>query len=232
MALIAVHAVIDIPRNARMQRIRLPRRVTVGALENGKIVRVGVACGANAVCVPMIHGEPRVVKRGARPTRSRVARRASSGETCRGVIRIRSAGIISLVTRIAVRRRPGENTSHVAQVASNCCVCAGQRKGRVVVIEGGVEPRRRGVANRAIGGVAQRHVIRYGAAERRGVVVVLRVAPITIRRQRSGIVVRMTGGAGNRCMRTRQRKGRVVVVKGGIQPTARRVAQCAILGKI
>ena len=55
MALIAVHAVIDIIWIALMRRIGLGLRVAIRALENHIVVRIGVARRAYTVRAPVGH---------------------------------------------------------------------------------------------------------------------------------------------------------------------------------
>ena len=55
MALIAIHTVIDIIWIALVSRIGLGLGVAIRALEDGIVVRIGVARRANAVRAPVGH---------------------------------------------------------------------------------------------------------------------------------------------------------------------------------
>lgn len=65
VAAVAVHAVVDVPAHAPMPVVRLRLRVAVGALEDGVVVRIRVACAAHAICIAVIDVEPGVVKGGS-----------------------------------------------------------------------------------------------------------------------------------------------------------------------
>jgi len=56
MALVAVHAVVDIPADVRVTEIgRVPAPVATRALENRVVVRIRVAGRAHAVSIPVSH---------------------------------------------------------------------------------------------------------------------------------------------------------------------------------
>ena len=231
MALVTVHAVIDISRDAGMPRIRLGRRVAVRALKHGIVVRVRMARGANPVCIAVVHREPRVVERRPEPTGRRVARGASGWKPCRGVIRIRGALIVRLMARVAICRRSREDPSDVAEVARHVHMRARQRKRRGAVIEGRVQPGRCGVAHGAILRITQGHVIRHTGVGC-GVVVVLRVAAVASGRQRPLVIVGVARSTSHGGMRAGEGESRCVVIKGRIQPRRRAMAQRTILREI
>lgn len=96
MALIAVHAVIDIIWIALVRRIGLGLAVAVCALEDRIVTRIRVAGRADTVSAPVVHREPGMVERRPRPCRGVVARRAGRGENGgrRGVNWIRGAAVV------------------------------------------------------------------------------------------------------------------------------------------
>ncbi len=101
MALIAVHAVVDIAGYSAVLRVRLRGRVAGRALEDGVVIRIGVASCANAVRVSVVHREPCVIERCAQPVRCdprRVACGAGGREARGDMVRICRAVVIGLVT--------------------------------------------------------------------------------------------------------------------------------------
>jgi len=92
VALVTVHAVVDIAAYTAMVAIGVRFRMTVGALEYAVVAGIGVAGGAHAVCIPVIGREPSVIEGGSRPTRGCMAKLAGVWEACRNVI-----GIVRLV---------------------------------------------------------------------------------------------------------------------------------------
>ena len=82
---------------------------------------------ANAIRVAVIQREERVIggrQRRRKPGRGGVARRAGSGPSSGAVIRIRGAGKVGFVARIAVGRRSRKYIVDVALVASHIGVRA------------------------------------------------------------------------------------------------------------
>lgn len=66
MALVAVHTVVNVPVDVRVMEIgRVIVPVAPGALEHAVIVRVGMASRADAVGVPVVHREVRVIEGGS-----------------------------------------------------------------------------------------------------------------------------------------------------------------------
>lgn len=112
MALIAVHAVVDISADSPVIRVRLRLGMAVGALKDCVITRIGVARGAHASRVAVIGWKVSVVECGPRPGRGRMTRLAR----CR-----KSRGLMIWICRIVVVRLMAAN--------------AGRRQRRVVVID-------------------------------------------------------------------------------------------------
>jgi len=143
MALIAVHAVIDIVWVAAM-RLGQPRlvRMATRALENEVVAWIRVAGGTNAVGVAVIHWEPGVIKRGSEPACSRVTGQAGCcKDGWRGLVdRIRSSSIIRGMATIAIRRESGVVVVYVATGARHLNVVTRQREGGGVVVECSIGP--------------------------------------------------------------------------------------------
>jgi len=81
VAAVAIHAVVDIAADAPMFVICLRLRVTDRALKNGVVVWIGMAGRAHSIRSAMVHGEVGVIEGGVEPVRSRMAGRATGGET-------------------------------------------------------------------------------------------------------------------------------------------------------
>lgn len=237
MALIAVDAVVYITGNAGMFRIRLRRRMTGCALENGVVRRVRMASGANSVSAAMIRREPSVVKRCAKPIRGDpggVACHACRRETRSRMVRVCRSVVVGLVARIAIGRRSGKNTADVAAAAGHTDVRSLKRERRVVMVENGAEPVRccpRGMANRAILREVRRDVVRH-ARKRPGVREVLGVAAVAGGGQRSRVIVGVASRARYRRVRSLKRKSSGAVIEVRIEPVDRGVAQRTILREI
>ena len=199
VALVAVHAVVDIPTNVGMLEIGcVIVAVATGALEHGVVARVRVAGCANTVCVAVIRREVSVIERGSGPAGRGVAGIASRREASGLVIGIRGPVVIRLVTSIAGRWQRRVVVVHVALHAGHVRrVISRQRESRRVVIEGGARP----IRGRP-GGVAS--------------VASCREADGRVRRAIRAVVVRlMTGNAcrARQTVRTRWAEGRVVALR-------------------
>ena len=75
------------------------------------------------------------------------------------MIGIGGSGVISLVARVAVGRRPREDVIDVAAEARNGEVRPSQGEGRLAVVEGCPRPISRRMADTAIGRETGRHMI-------------------------------------------------------------------------
>ena len=169
----------------------------------------------------MIDGELRVlrvVEGRACPRRRGMAGRARGREELRlgRVAWIRGVVVIRLVTSHASRRQRRVIAVDVAEGAGRRGMRARQRECRVVVVEGGVGPHGRVVAQIALLRESRGHVVRI----RRAVVIgqVAGHARRAVQGIRAGTF--MTIGASPRrdSMRTRQRESRAGVVKGSVCP--------------
>ena len=148
MALVAINAVIYVPRNVRMLKIvGVVTTVTCRALEHGVIVRVGMAGGAYVVSASMVGWEWRVlgvVKRRSRPCSRCVTSLARGREELglRLVARVRGVAVIRLVAPDTRDRQSRVVPVYVAvrALARRHGVRTGQRECRVGVVEGGVGP--------------------------------------------------------------------------------------------
>jgi len=172
VALIAVHAVIDIPTYVRVMEIgRVAASMASCALKNGVVTRIGVAGRAHSIGAAVAHGPPSVIERSSRPSRGGVAgctsrrehrRRGRMDRTVRRqVIRFMAAVTVSWQRRVVV--------VHMTIGAGHLRVESGQRKRCCVVVERAVRPQSGVVAYLA--GCREAHpnvVYRCG----RGVVVV------------------------------------------------------------
>jgi hypothetical protein len=120
---ITVRAVINVPANARVVRIRrcLVMRMTVGAVENGIVgwVRVAISAGRpGAGVMSRVNREPCVIELCACPARGGVAGGARGGEPGCYVIGIGGASEYCLMAGVAVCGSPGVAAPDVAVRAS------------------------------------------------------------------------------------------------------------------
>jgi len=123
MALVAVHAVVYIAADVPMIAIGVGLGVAVRALEDGVVRRIGVTRRTYAICIAVIHREPRVIESRAQPTSGGVTGGTSGRESSRHVIRI----VRRLVVRLVAAETVGGNRSvvvvHMTAGACNRCVC-------------------------------------------------------------------------------------------------------------
>jgi len=68
MALVAIHAVVHVTTHVAMITIGVRLGVAVRALEDAVVGRIRVTGRAHAVCVAVVHGEPRVIESGSQPS--------------------------------------------------------------------------------------------------------------------------------------------------------------------
>ena len=154
MTLVTVDAVVDVPRHVVvLEIIRVIAAMTSGALEDGIVVRVGVAGRAHIAGVAMAGREwrvLRVVKGGAAPGCGVVAVLAGRGEELRlcRVARIRGVVVVRLVAPDAGcgQRRVIVVDMAVGTNAGRHGMGAGKGEGRGVVTKGRVSPHRGVVA--------------------------------------------------------------------------------------
>ena len=173
-----------------------------------------------------------MIKGSVEPGRGRVANRAvlrkSGGHMIGNSIHGGSVVVIVDVATVAGGWQSACVVVRVASGARHGGVGAGERERGGVVVEGGVQPRRGGMAQRAILREISGDVIGH-AGDRGSAGVVLGVATVAIRRQRAREVVGVASRARHRGMRARQWEGRGVVIKRRVQPGRSRVALRTIL---
>lgn len=151
----------------------------------------------------------RMVEFCSRPTRGRVANRTVGRETCRCMSRIRGLVPVIDVARITIGRRAGKFVIHVARRAGQADMHAGQREfGCRIVVPGRTQPRRRGVAVLARVWKSRRRMRRRGR-----LVVLVRVARITIGRSTGEFAIHVTRRASHGYVRPSQRKPGLAVIK-------------------
>ena len=172
MALVAMIAVVYVAPHTPMLRIGLRFCVAVGAGEDRVIVRIGVAISADAVCVAVVQREPGVIEFPVRPLDGVVTGFARRRKVRGGVVRIVGSQVIRLMTAVTVR---GQSLVVVVNVAVFACprghgVRACQRESGPAVIEGGVGPLDRVVANLAGLRKARLHMV--------GIVSVVKVSQV------------------------------------------------------
>jgi len=98
MALVAIHAVVNIPAHIGVAELgSVVIAVATRALEDRVVVSIRVASRADSIRVAVIHVEPGVIECGSRPGCRCVARVASRGEAGRLVVRIRRAVVVGQV---------------------------------------------------------------------------------------------------------------------------------------
>jgi len=209
MALIAVHAVIDISSHVRVVEIGgVAAAMAIRALKNGVVIRIGVAGRADAVGATMIHGPPRVVKSRSRPGAGGVA----SGTSCRkhgrrgSVDWIRRREVIRFMAAVAIGRQRRVVVIYMAARAGHLRVETSQGKRGCVVIEGAIRPQRRVVTY-----LTRRRESHLNMVDgRRRVVVVVQVARDArrIRARQAVIVVDVAIRADSRRRGVRIRQGK------------------------
>jgi len=140
VALVAIHAVVNVSADIPVFRIGVRFCVAIGALENAVVTGVGMASRADSIGVAMIGREPGVIEGRTQPTGRRVATRAGSWESCGNVVRVVRALVVEFVAAVTIRRQRCVVIVHVTIGASDGSVRAGQREGGVVVVEGRRRP--------------------------------------------------------------------------------------------
>ena len=179
VARVAIDAVVHVPADARVTEVgRVPAPVTIGALEYRIIVLVLVAGAANPVRIAVIHREERVILRGQvgwHPSCGGVARVAGCRPRRRLVIGVSGVVVVRDVATGTDGGHRGVVVEHVAHGAGNRSrsVIAGQRERSVVVVERGVHPVDRVMAQIAGLRESNRGVVR-GVRSREGAHVAIR----------------------------------------------------------
>lgn len=207
MARVAIHAVVDVTRNALVIRVGGGLCMAIRAGEDGIVVRISMACRADTIRAAVIHVPPSVVEGGAEPVCGDprgVARGARRRETGGSMIRICGARVVGFVAGIAIGGSAGINVSDMAAQTWDAHVRALQGEWRAVVVERCSQPIRRSpgcMAQRAVLRKPRGHMVR-NAREIARVVVVRRMASVATGRQSAGVVVGMARSARNRGVRT------------------------------
>jgi hypothetical protein len=140
MAVVAVHAVVDIVAYASVIRVRLRLEMAIRTAEYLVVVRVRMAGTADAVRPPVVGRKPRMIERRAQPRGRRMTGAARRREGRRGVIRIGRAAVLGGVARITVSRCSGKTSVYVAQRAGSSRVLTGQSESGSRMIEGSPLP--------------------------------------------------------------------------------------------
>src|ERR1700757_425262 len=162
MALIAVHAVVDVSAHPPVLAVGVGLAVAVGALEDAVVIRIGVAGAANTIGAAVIHVEPGVTEGGALPARGGVAGRTRRGETDRHVVRIGRPRVVRLVASVAVGGQGRVVVVYVAACAAHRGMRTGQRERGVVVIKRCRRPGTRAVAYVALLRESRRDMVGIG----------------------------------------------------------------------
>ena len=179
--------------------------------------------GTNAVGTAVIQREERVIECGSCPRRCRVAGGASRREPSSLVVRIRGGHILRLVTRVAIHRNRRVVVVQVAIGARNRSVRTRQRERSIVVVERGIGPNRRVVAEVARLRETCRHVA--------GIIGCVEIVQVAVHAGRAGdvvIAVDVALGALQRGVGAGKRKARRRMIKGSSGPGCRAVAYRAI----
>ena len=171
MALQAVDAVVNVVVDLRVMAIRGCLGVAIGAAEYRQITLIGVALRALPLLPAVIGGEladGRVVEVGAGPIDDR--RQMAGGTGVREKLRVHGRAmrwrgrirVVRHVATVAIGGRAREFAADVAAQARRGGVFAHQCEADVVVIEGGAGPVGCRMADRAVLGITERHVIGIG----------------------------------------------------------------------
>jgi hypothetical protein len=160
MALIAIHAAVDIPTHIAMAPIGVGLGMAIGALKDTVVPRIGMAGGTDSIRASVVHREPGVIEGRAQPGRSRVTRGARRGKSSRHVIWTVGRLVLVLVTAVTIRRYGGVIVVDVTIRTRNRSMRARQREAGVVVIKGGRAPGGRVVAHVTLLREADRNMVR------------------------------------------------------------------------
>ena len=224
MALVAIHAVVDISADISMVGVGVSFGVAVRALKNAVVTCVGMAGGAYPVGIAVVYVEPGVIENSAQPTGRGMAGGAGRGETSGDVVRVIGSLVFGFVTAVAVGRKGCVVVVHVTVCASHARVRTSQRERCVVVIERGRGPGGRVVTDVALLREPDRNVIRIGRT--------LEVFEVTPNASGAGqvvVAVRMALGALQIGVRSGEREaGRRMIERGG-SPIGGAVADLALL---
>lgn len=155
---ITINAVVNVPPDSLMVGIGLGLRVAVCTRENGVVICIRMARGANTIRAAMVHREICVIKRGIQPRSRVVAGLARGRESSGNVIGIVGSLIVRLMAPVTSCRQGRVVVVHMALGTGNVDVETSQRERRQVVIKRRLQPRSRVVAHLARVRKTDRHV--------------------------------------------------------------------------
>jgi len=205
-------------RGAR--EVRLVAGVTCRRRSREHVIDVAFDAVHVDVCAGQRERRAVVVERCPGPCGCCMACIARSGETGRGMVRIRCSVPIGLVTAIAGGRQGCVVVVGVALRTGHCCMGSRKWKCGVVVIKRGRAPATRRVANRAIRRESRGHVV--GVSRAREIRLMARVAGSR------GVHVVIVGVALSACQRRVHSGKRIVGIRGVVEvdigPVGRRMA--------
>lgn len=224
VAVVAIHAVIDVAAHASMNVVSACLRVTIRALKHTVVARIGVAGRAHTIRSPVIHGEVRVIESGIQPASGCVAGGAAGRKSSRHMVRIRRCLIVRSVAAVAIGRQRRVVVVHVTVGTSYCGVRPRQREPRVVVVERSRRPRCSAMTNVALLRESRGHVVRV----RRSLEILQMTVDASPARQ-VVVAVGVTLRALHVSMRAGQGPAGGGVVEGRVVPVARVMADLALL---
>ena len=111
--MVAIDTVVDVAANMSVVGIGVRLRMTVRALKNTVIARVGVASRAHSIGVTMTGREPRVIESGVEPSARCVTSCTTCWETGGDMVGTTGRLVLSFVTSVAVRRQSCVIVVHV-----------------------------------------------------------------------------------------------------------------------
>ena len=149
VAVVAIHAVVDISADTLMARIGLALGMAVCALEDLIIIRIRVARTAHSARATVIGREPGVVESCVQPAAGVVAGGAGRRKPDRNVVRIVGGLVVGFMTAVTVRRKRRVVVVHVAKRTSGVGVRPREWE-NIIVVEGRGRPRARAVADVAL----------------------------------------------------------------------------------
>ena len=163
-----------------------------------------------------------VIENRSRPGDGGVACNAGGGKASADMVWIRRGIELRHVAGGAIRRSAGELSIDVALGASNGIMSTREREGRLTVIKHGSCPGNRRMARGAGGREACLDVAWIGCPVELG-----HMARSTVRRSAGELSINVALGARNRIVSTREREGRLAVIKNGACPRNGRMAEGA-----
>ena len=106
MALVAIHAVVNIPAHVGVAELgSVVIAVATRALEDRVVVSIRVASRADSIRVAVIGWKPRIVECRTSPRRGGMARSTGRRESCRRVIWVRCVLVVGLMASVTIGRQ-------------------------------------------------------------------------------------------------------------------------------